>query len=49
MINVLVVDDNEPVRKSMRYLIETADDIKIVATAPCFLKPPPLLTRIPIQ
>ena len=33
MINVLVVDDNEPVRKSLRYLIETADDIKIVATA----------------
>jgi FixJ family two-component response regulator len=24
MINVLVVDDNEPVRKSLRYLIETA-------------------------
>ena len=33
MINVLVVDDSEPVRKSLRYLIETADDIKIVATA----------------
>ena len=33
MINVLVVDDNGPVRKSVRDLIETADDIKIVATA----------------
>ena len=33
MINVLVVDDNGPVRKSLRELIETADDIKIVATA----------------
>lgn len=33
MINVLVVDDNGPVRKSLRYLIETADDIKLVATA----------------
>jgi DNA-binding NarL/FixJ family response regulator len=33
MINVLVVDDNEPVRKSLRYLIDTADDIKIIATA----------------
>jgi DNA-binding NarL/FixJ family response regulator len=49
MINVLVVDDNEPVRKSLRYLVETADDIKIVATAPCFLNPPLLLTRTPIQ
>jgi DNA-binding NarL/FixJ family response regulator len=33
MINVLIVDDNGPVRKSLRDLIETADDIKIVATA----------------
>jgi two-component system nitrate/nitrite response regulator NarL len=33
MINVLVVDDNGPVRKSLRHLIETADDIKLVATA----------------
>jgi DNA-binding NarL/FixJ family response regulator len=33
MINVLVVDDNEPVRKSLRYLIEPVYDIKIVATA----------------
>ncbi len=33
MINVLIVDDNGPIRKSLRDLIETADDIKIVATA----------------
>src|SRR5918995_6779645 len=33
MINVLVVDDNGPVRKSLRHLIETADEIKLVATA----------------
>jgi DNA-binding NarL/FixJ family response regulator len=33
MINVLVVDDNGPIRKSLRNLIETADDIKIVDTA----------------
>lgn len=33
MINVLVVDDNGPIRKSLRDLIETADDLKIVATA----------------
>ena len=33
MINVLVVDDNEPIRKSLRSLIEKADDIKIVDTA----------------
>ena len=33
MINVLVVDDNGPVRKSLRDLIETADDLKLVATA----------------
>ena len=33
MSNVLIVDDNGPIRKSLRKLIETADDIKIVATA----------------
>ena len=33
MINVLVVDDNGPVRKSVRHLIETAEDIKLIATA----------------
>src|SRR5919106_3212953 len=33
MISVLVVDDNGPVRKSLRDLLETADDIKLVATA----------------
>jgi two-component system, NarL family, response regulator NreC len=33
MINVLVVDDNGSIRKSLRNLIETADDIKIVDTA----------------
>lgn len=33
MINILVVDDNGPVRKSLRDLLETADDMKIVATA----------------
>ena len=33
MINVLIVDDNGPVRKSLRGLIETADDIKLIATA----------------
>ena len=33
MINVLVVDDNGPVRKSLRDLIGTADDIELVATA----------------
>ena len=33
MISVLVVDDNGPVRKSLRDLIETADDIELVATA----------------
>ena len=33
MISVLVVDDNGPVRKSLRDLLETADDMKIVATA----------------
>ena len=33
MISVLVVDDNGPVRKSLRDLLETADDIKLVDTA----------------
>ena len=33
MINVLVVDDNGPVRKSLRRLLETVDDIKLIATA----------------
>jgi len=33
MINVLVVDDNGPIRKSVRHLIETAEDIKLIATA----------------
>lgn len=33
MITVLVVDDNGPVRESLRYLLELADDIKLVATA----------------
>jgi DNA-binding NarL/FixJ family response regulator len=33
MISVLVVDDNGPVRKSLRDLLETADDIKLIATA----------------
>src|SRR5687768_11163275 len=33
MINVLVVDDNGPIRKSLHNLIETADDIKIVDIA----------------
>ena len=33
MINVLVVDDNGLIRKSLRSLIETADDIKIINTA----------------
>lgn len=33
MITVLIVDDNGPVRQSVRSIIETADDIKLVATA----------------
>src|SRR5688572_18985518 len=33
MINVLVVDDNGPIRKSLRSLLEKAEDIQIVATA----------------
>jgi DNA-binding NarL/FixJ family response regulator len=33
MISVLIVDDNGPVRKSLRDLLEIADDIKLIATA----------------
>jgi len=33
MITVLVVDDNGPIRKSVRSLLESADDIKLVDTA----------------
>jgi DNA-binding NarL/FixJ family response regulator len=33
MITVLVVDDNGPIRKSLRTLLESADDIKLVDTA----------------
>ena len=33
MITVLLVDDNGPIRKSLRGLLEMADDIQIVATA----------------
>jgi len=33
MITVLLVDDNGPIRKSVRFLLESADDIQVVATA----------------
>ena len=33
VITVLVVDDNGPIRKSLRSLLEAADDITLVATA----------------
>ena len=33
MITILLVDDNGPVRKSLRSLLETSDDMQIVATA----------------
>ena len=33
MITVLVVDDNGPIRKSVRGLLERVDDIKLIATA----------------
>ena len=33
MINVLVVDDNGPIRKSLQSLLATAEDIKLVAMA----------------
>ena len=33
MISVLLVDDNGPIRKSLRSLLEASEDIQIVATA----------------
>jgi two-component system, NarL family, response regulator NreC len=33
MITVLLVDDNGPIRKNLRSLLEAAEDIQIVATA----------------
>jgi DNA-binding NarL/FixJ family response regulator len=33
MITVLPVDDNGPIRKSRRSLLEVADDIQVIATA----------------
>ena len=33
MINVLVVDDNGPIRKSLRSLLAPAEDIKLLAMA----------------
>ena len=33
MINILLVDDNGPIRKSLRSLMKKADEIKVVATA----------------
>ena len=33
MITVLLVDDNGPIRKSLRSLLEVSEDIQIVATA----------------
>lgn len=33
MINILLVDDNGPIRKSVRSLLKTADDLQIVGTA----------------
>src|ERR1041385_274268 len=33
VINVLMVDDNGPIRKSLRDLFEQADDIELVGTA----------------
>jgi DNA-binding NarL/FixJ family response regulator len=33
MISVLLIDDNGPFRKSLRAILERADDIQIVATA----------------
>ena len=33
MITVLLVDDNGPVRESVRSLLERVDDIQVVATA----------------
>lgn len=33
MITVLLVDDHAPLRKSLRYLLESEEDIQVVATA----------------
>ena len=33
MITVLIVDDSGPLRESLRYLLEMADDMKLIATA----------------
>lgn len=33
MISVLVVDDNGPIRKSLRALLEKVDDIELIGTA----------------
>lgn len=33
MITVLLVDDHETVRKGLKYLLETTDDIQVIATA----------------
>ena len=33
MITILLVDDNGPIRKSLRSLLETAGDMQVVATA----------------
>ena len=33
MITVLLVDDNGPIRKSVRSLLEAEDDVQVVATA----------------
>ena len=33
MITILLVDDNGPIRKSLRSLLEASEDIQIVATA----------------
>jgi DNA-binding NarL/FixJ family response regulator len=33
MITVLLVDDNGPIRKSLRALLKKADDMQVVATA----------------
>jgi DNA-binding NarL/FixJ family response regulator len=33
MITVLLVDDNGPIRKSLRSLLESSEDIQILATA----------------
>ena len=33
MITVLLVDDHDPVRKGLKYLLETTDDIQLIAIA----------------